>query len=96
MPIEQRSETRERVILPVDLCAGGRGLTRDISVSGMFIETDAEQRPGDVMDFEITLPSPGLMLKLVAQGQVVRVETSGKRFGAAIRLLSSCLKTGVQ
>lgn len=48
------------------------------------------------MDFEITLPSSGFSLKLVAQGQVVRVETGGKRFGVAVRLLSTCLKRVVQ
>ncbi len=48
------------------------------------------------MDFEITLPSSGVPLKLVAQGQVVRVEPGGTRYGVAVRLLSSCLKPGVQ
>ncbi len=96
MSFEQRTETRERVVLPVDFIAGGRGLTRDISASGLFIETDCEQQPGGVMEFEITLPSPGFTLKLVAQGQVVRVEASGRRYGVAVRLLSSSLKTGVQ
>ncbi len=96
MSFEQRTETRQQVILPVDLSTGGRGLTRNISASGLFIETDCAQQPGGVMDFEITLPSSGFSLKLVAQGQVVRVETGGKRFGVAVRLLSTCLKRVVQ
>lgn len=96
MLFEQRTEIREHVVLPVNLSGGGRGLTRDVSASGLFIETDSEQEPGSMMDFEITLPSHGIPLRLVAQAQVVRVEPRGNRYGVAVRLLSSCLKPGVQ
>jgi hypothetical protein len=88
----QRSEPRERVDLPLQLGDGRAGIARDISASGLFIETDSEQRMGGLVDVEIELDTPGGPMRLKAQGRIVRIESQGGRNGVAVKLVSSRLE----
>lgn len=92
MPNKQRSEPRERVDLPLQLGDGQTGVARDISASGLFIETDSEQRMGGLVDVEIDLDTPGGPMKLKAQGRIVRIESQSGRHGVAVKLVSSRLE----
>ena len=86
-----RTEPREQVTLSLQLIGGGNGVTRDISASGLYFETDSEQQVGSLIDFEIELDTPGGPMKFKAQGQIVRIEPLGGRTGAGVKLLASRL-----
>lgn len=92
MPNEQRTEAREQVSLPLHIDGTVGAITRDISATGLFFETDSEQRVGGLIDLEIDFDSPGGPLKLKAQGQIVRIESHGDRTGVGVKLLSSRLE----
>ena len=86
-----RIEPREQVTLSLQLIGGGNGVTRDISASGLYFETDRELQVGSLIDFEIELDTPGGPMKFKAQGQIVRIEPLGGRTGAGVKLLASRL-----
>ncbi|MGW8461487.1 PilZ domain-containing protein [Pseudomonas sp. CLCA07] len=86
-----RIEPREQVTLSLQLIGGGNGVTRDISASGLYFETDSEQQVGSLIDFEIELETPGGPMKFKAQGQIVRIEPQDGRIGAGVKLLASRL-----
>ena len=92
MKSEHRTEPREPVNLPLQLGSGVSAVTRDISASGLFFETDSEQRVGNLINFEINLDTPGGPLKLKALGQIVRIESQGSRTGVGVKLLESRLE----
>ena len=91
MNVAYRTEPREQVTLSLQLIGGGSGVTRDISASGLYFETDYEQQVGSVIDFEIELDTPGGPMKFKAQGQIVRIEPQGDRTGVGVKLLASRL-----
>lgn len=86
-----RIEPREHVTLSLQLIGGGNGVTRDISASGLYFETDSEQQVGSLIDFEIELDTPGGPMKFRARGQIVRIESLGDRAGVGVKLLASRL-----
>ena len=61
-------------------------------LSGLYIQTDAEQRVGNLIEVEIDLDTPSGPIKFKAQGKIVRIEPQGKRIGLGIELLSSRLE----
>ncbi len=91
---ESRTGRRYDVRLPIriDGPAGvRRGITRDVSASGVFIQADPALRMGAHVHFNITLPrellaTPG-DVQVACHGRVVRVEREGggkgKRTGLA-------------
>lgn len=83
-----RTEPREQVTLSLQLTDGSKGVTRDISASGLYFETDSEQQVGGLIDFEIELDAPGGPMNFKAQGQIVRIEPRGGRTGAGVKLLA--------
>jgi hypothetical protein len=87
---EKRREERIRLEAPV-LLANGRGVSRDISASGIYFLTEQSLKPGGVFNFSVQLDyaCPGKPLKLDCQGEVLRVETAGEQFGVAARI-SEC------
>jgi hypothetical protein len=92
MTNKRRIEPRERVDLPLQLGDGQAGIARDISASGIFIETDSDQRMGSLVDVEIELDTPGGPMKLKAKGRIVRIESEGERKGVAVKLVTSKLE----
>jgi len=89
---ENRIEPRERIALPLNLENGGQAMTRDISASGLFFETDREQRVGGLIEFEIEFDRVGGLMKLKAQGQIVRIEPRAGKTGAALKFLVTRLE----
>jgi hypothetical protein len=88
---EHRSEPRERIALPLQLENGCQGMTRDISASGLFFETDREQRVGSLIDFEIEFDWLSGLMKFKAQCEIVRIEPRGDKTGGALKFLVSRL-----
>jgi hypothetical protein len=86
----KRCEERIRVELPV-LLASGRGVSRDISASGIYFLTEQNLTPGDIVNFSVQLDyaCPGTLLKLACRGEVLRVEPADDQFGVAARI-SEC------
>jgi hypothetical protein len=78
--------------LSLQLAGGSKGVTSDVSASGLFFETDSRQQVGSLIDFEIELSTPGGPMKLKAQGTVVRIKSNGGRIGVGVKLLGSRLE----
>ena len=84
----QRNADRFDTQLPVEI-NGIPSLTRNISATGMYVETDGHQTPGSHIHFTVEVVVWGKKLKLVCDGQVVRVDQKGDKTGVAIKLDNS-------
>ena len=74
LAVEKRREERMSVTRPVKLDRG-TGITRNISMSGVFFETDVGYVQGSVIIFAIELDGPSeKKLMLGYRGMIVRVE----------------------
>lgn len=91
---DHRNASRELLELPVGIADGSSGTTRDISAQGVFFVCDKEQRVGDLIDMHIDLETPTGTVRLVAKGEIVRIEPQGQKTGIAVRLTSSRLEHG--
>ena len=84
----QRNADRFDTQLPVDI-DGIPSLTRNISATGMYVETDTHQTPGSHIHFTVEVVVWGKKLKLVCDGEVVRVDQNGDKTGVAVKLDNS-------
>ena len=87
---EHRREERVRAALPVNL-GNAVGVTRDVSASGLYFETDATFAAGSPIQFAIDIETPGGMMVLSCRGEIVRVEKRGQQQGVAVRIIESSL-----
>ena len=78
--------------LPVDI-GGIQGVTRNISATGIYFETEMAQEPGSRVNFTVEVHVRGEKLKLVCEGEVVRVGCYDGVFGMATKVLSSFFPT---
>ena len=77
--------------LPIQ-CGNAKGVTRDVSTTGIFFETDMDCAAGSAISFSIELN--GLANKkmlMQCQGTIVRVERSGGKMGVAVQINESQL-----
>jgi len=74
--------------LPIEL-NGMQGLTRNISATGVYFETQADQVPGSTVQFIVEVDVQGQKLKMVCKGEVVRVDHKGDVVGIAVKLAHS-------
>ena len=88
---EQRSEERVPAALRVSL-DGGSGLTRDVSASGIFFETDASYASGSHIRFTVDIGTPGGDMVLSCHGNIVRVEQRGAKVGVAVKITESSIR----
>jgi hypothetical protein len=84
----KRKEERVHAALPVDL-GSGTGITRDVSASGMFFETDVNYAAGSEISLSIKFDTPGGKLVMKCQGQIVRVEHRDGKVGVAAKIIES-------
>lgn len=93
--VDKRREERMSTARPVRLDRG-QAVTRNISTSGVFFETDvAYAQEGEII-FAIELDGPqGEKLVLRCQGEIVRVERRNGKVGIAAKIVSSKLESGV-
>ena len=95
MPQTHRSEERVSMKVPVTLPGGLTGITRDISASGIYFETDSEPLGDAPLAFSVEFKNDvGIGMTLRCRGQVLRVEHQGSRVGVAARILESKLEPG--
>lgn len=84
----ERGADRFDTELPVEM-GGIQGLTRNISATGVYFETETAKEPGSRVHFTVELNVLGQKLKLICEGEVVRVHRNGSALGVAARLVSS-------
>lgn len=85
---EARAAPRYPVRWPVRL-RQGEAVTRDISASGMYLESEVELVAGDAVEFDVILPRHrGVTEILHCLGRAVRVERLGAHFGLGVSLNS--------
>ena len=84
---ERRRAARFRIAIPVEL-EEGAGITRDVSLSGVFFETDHSFAPGEQISLVMVLErvSPGHPVRLQCEGRVVRVNRFDTRIGVAVAI----------
>lgn len=93
MSTERRTEIREALALRVQMGDGISGVTRDISESGCFVETDFGQPLDSLLDLEFSLDSTNARFRFVAHGTVLRHERVGRKQGVAVKLLTLRMET---
>lgn len=79
----KRREKRVPAALPVQL-GRAKGVTRDVSASGAFFETDAKCRVGSPVHFAIQLATPWGPAHFDCRGTIVRVERHHGTMGVAV------------
>lgn len=80
----QRNTDRYRTALQVEL-EGGIGVTRDLSVSGIYFETGLHLAVGQSINFTIMFDDSllGESKRIKCQGEIVRVDEIGPKIGVA-------------
>ena len=69
-------------------------MTRDVSSSGVFIESSTVFELGEKIDFAIDLESPGGRLILKCNGEVVRIEKNQNgKVGVAVKIVESSMRS---
>ena len=84
-------EERVRATLPVSL-DGATGITRDVSATGVFFETDVNYAAGSEISFAIELQGPAGKMMFKCRGEIVRVEDRGGKVGVAAKIIESRLE----
>ena len=86
---ERRKHQRFQIALRVEL-SEGMGTTRDLSVCGMFFETDRSFVVGEIIEFTLVLEylDPCQPVRLQGQGRVVRVERHNHLVGVAVAIMA--------
>ena len=87
----KRSEKRVRARLAVDLGRAKTGVTRDVSASGAFFETDVSYKVGSRVRFAIDLATPWGPAHFDCKGRIVRLEKHDGTVGVAVRFADSDL-----
>ena len=66
------------------------GITRNISTSGVYFETDVDYAPGSEINFAIELDGPAeRKLILRCRGMIVRIEHRAGKVGVAVEIVAS-------
>lgn len=79
----ERIAKRYQLTVPVKL-EDGAGVTRDVSTSGIFFETERAHAVGETVGLSASLDGATVRY----EGSVVRVERINGRFGVAVALTS--------
>jgi hypothetical protein len=87
---EKRSGERVCTALPVRL-GTATGVTRDVSASGIFFETNTADVLGDLISFTVEFDTPSGKRMLRCLGDVVRIEPRDTRVGVAVRITESTM-----
>ena len=88
----RRAQQRVSAVLPVKVEGRAAGVTRDISPSGIYFETDQEMADGGTIHFTLEFDNPSGKLLLECSGEIVRVEKAGGKVGVAAKIVESRLE----
>jgi len=67
------------------------GVTRNVSASGLYFETQAALSVGGRINFAVDLEIAGASMVLSCLGEIVRIDQRGDQQGVAIKILDSTL-----
>lgn len=86
-PDEKRASQRIQVEIPVYI-GHEKTITRDVSWAGIYFLTEQSFAEGGDLNFSLDLnyALPGKPIKLDCQGEVIRIEQHGEKFGIAARI----------
>ena len=87
----QRHEERVNVSLPVRL-GKGKGLTRDVSASGVSFEIDTSYALGSEISFEVELETGANKMLMKCKGTIVRTDDHGAKKGVAVKITESVME----
>jgi hypothetical protein len=82
----RRRDERISTQFPVSV-NGTAGKTRDISASGIFFELDQDTKLGSKIHFSVQLDTPGGLLNMVCEGEVIRLEKRDGKLGVAAKII---------
>ena len=84
---EKRSSQRLQVEIPVYI-GQEETISRDVSCCGIYFQTDQPFVEGDDLNFSLELiyALPGKQIKIDCQGEAVRIEQRGEKFGIAAKI----------
>jgi len=84
---EKRASQRIQVEVPVYI-GQEKAVTRDVSWSGIYFLTSQLFEEGSALNFALDLSYalPGKPIKLDCQGEVIRVEQHGVKYGIAAKI----------
>lgn len=85
---DKRRGERVAATLPVGL-GKAAGIARDVSASGMYLETDASYSLGTTVNLELDLDTPWGQVTFKCQGKIVRVERRDEKVGVAVQFTDS-------
>jgi hypothetical protein len=91
---EKRRDERIFTALPVKL-ETATGITRDVSASGVFFETEVTYALGSEISFAVELGTPGGRMVLKCEGEIVRIERRDARVGVAVKIVESTLEPAI-
>lgn len=88
--IDQRAAPRYRVHWPVEMEQGEKGVTKDMSATGMLLETEKDYPLGSLLKMDVLLPALGeLAQRLHCLANVVRVEPRDGRYRVGLQLVET-------
>ena len=84
---EKRTSQRIQVEVPIYI-GSEKATTRDVSWSGIYFLADQSFTEGGDLSFALDLnyALPGKPIKLDCQGEVIRIEKHGEKFGIAAKI----------
>jgi hypothetical protein len=92
MPELRRGEPRVSATVPVIVEGHPAGLTRNVSPTGIFFETDAHMENGHEIRFSLEFDGPSGKLVMDCSGEIVRIERLGMKLGVAAKIVESKLE----
>jgi hypothetical protein len=91
--VNQEKRKGERVCAALPVALGGTtGITRDVSASGVFFETDIFCAVGSLVRFSVEVATPARTLIVNCEGDVVRTEARDAGIGLAVRITDSVMR----
>ena len=88
---DERAEHRFLTVLAIDV-DGSPGWTKDVSATGVYFEANAPRALGSTVKLLLEVTISGEKLKLLCEGEVVRIDQKAHgKVGLAARLRSSVL-----
>ena len=84
--MEQRTDPREALRLPLRLGDGTAAMTRDVSPSGMYFEIAGDYALRGPVVFEMELAEA--RMKFTAHGEIVRIDRMPGYTGVAVKLIA--------
>jgi hypothetical protein len=89
---EQRNGERVFVSHPIRV-ANTKGVSRDISATGVYFQADAIFDLGGRIDFVVEFGKQGVNFILKCNGEIVRVENQSGKVGVAVKILESVMES---